>query len=429
MALAADIGLIRGGSGQHAVGLIVRRATKYRRWTSTMNMNLRTESDIALAERLFNELRLRTGTPQGITRVSYGSGEQVAHDIVEREARKIGLEIATDAARNLYMTCRGTTSGKQIFIGSHLDSVPCGGNYDGSAGVLMGLSVLSGFLQAGITPPRDITIMAIRAEESTWFGASDIGSRAALGLLEGKTARGASVSRPDGAWSSDHRCERKCQRFGPRTCVPDSSERVGLFLEPHIEQGPVLVEESTPVGIVTGICGSFRYRHARCEGSYSHSGATPRAYRADAVRATAALVTALDGAWLQLEADGHVLTVTFCQFEPIPTRQPFQKLPVRVHSHSTSAAKSPETLLLMHEELGRAVDLIEAAHKVRFRAGGKTVSGSAQMDRRVVDSLRRSAAEVGVLARVMPSGAGHDLAVFARCGVPTRNDLHPKPER
>ena len=66
---------------------------------------------------------------------------------------------------------------------------------------------------------------------------------------------------------------------------------IGLFIEPHIEQGPRLLTENKPVGIVTGIRGSFRYRSASCTGSYAHSGATPRYLRQDAVRATAALVT------------------------------------------------------------------------------------------------------------------------------------------
>ncbi len=104
--------------------------------------------DIGLAERLFDELRRRTGTNRGITRTSYGLGEQIAHDIVTREARKLGLEISTDAGCNLYLTMKGREEGPAIFIGSHLDSVPMGGNFDGAAGVLLGLSVISGYVRA-----------------------------------------------------------------------------------------------------------------------------------------------------------------------------------------------------------------------------------------------------------------------------------------
>ena len=136
------------------------------------------EPDVALAERIFDELRRQTSDGRGIKRASYGRGEQTAHAIVRREAEELGLTIATDSACNLYMTYPGLMPGRATFVGSHLDSVPVGGNFDGAAGVLMGLSVIAGRQHAGIRPPRDITVMAVRAEESTWFAASYIGSRA-----------------------------------------------------------------------------------------------------------------------------------------------------------------------------------------------------------------------------------------------------------
>ena len=125
--------------------------------------------DIALAERLFTELRDRTSDTRGVTRMSYGPGEEIAHAIVRREAEALGLAVDTDAACNQYVTLPGQSDAPGIVIGSHLDSVPLGGNFDGAAGVLMGLSVLSGLVAAGRVPPRSITVMAIRAEESAWF--------------------------------------------------------------------------------------------------------------------------------------------------------------------------------------------------------------------------------------------------------------------
>ena len=375
--------------------------------------------DIDLAVRLFEELRLRTGTDRGITRASYGLGEQIAHDMARREALKLGLDVATDAGCNLYMTMRGCDEGPAVLIGSHLDSVPMGGNFDGAAGVLLGLAVLSGYAKAGIRPPRDITVMAIRAEESTWFGASYIGSRAAFGQLTGdeldhvrrssdKVALGAAIDVSGG--------DAAALRAGFSYLDP---ARVALFIEPHIEQGPVLAERGIPVGIVTGIRGSFRYRDARCIGAYAHSGATPREYRQDAVLATAALAMELDRAWTELQSEGADLVVTFGQFSTDPAEAAFSKIAGRLNFSLDVRSQEPATLERMKTIVADAVASIEARFSTRFELGAMTTSKPARMNDAIVGALGAAAREQQIEGLVMACGAGHDAAVFAAAGVPT----------
>lgn len=142
------------------------------------------EPDIALAQRLFDTLADKTRDIRGVTRASYGDGEQFAHDLVTAEARKAGLSTWVDAAGNLYVRLSGSKpTGRTIIIGSHLDSVPMGGNFDGAAGVLSGLAVIVGWQKAGFRLADDVIVMAIRAEESNWFPCSYIGSKSAFGLL------------------------------------------------------------------------------------------------------------------------------------------------------------------------------------------------------------------------------------------------------
>ena len=375
--------------------------------------------DIQLAERLFDELKRRTGTNRGITRASYGLGEQIAHDMVRREARKLGLEVKTDPGCNLYMTMKGCEEGPGIFIGSHLDSVPMGGNFDGAAGVLLGLSVISGYVRSGLRPPRDITVMAIRAEESTWFGASYIGSRAALGRLTGREldqvkrssdqiSLGAAIDAAGG--------DTEFLRSGQSYLDPKD---IAMFIEPHIEQGPVLVEKKLPIGIVTGIRGSFRYREARCIGTYAHSGATPREYRSDAVRAAASLVVELDKAWDRLQAEGADLVVTFGQFSTDISEAAFSKIAGKLSFALDVRSQEPETLAKMQAVVAEAVARIETEHRVKFELGRLTDSKAAKMDDAIVASLAGLAKEHGIEAQTMACGAGHDAAVFADAGVPT----------
>ena len=136
---------------------------------------------------LFDQLR-RDGQPPGdeagVWRDTYGPGEQRGHETCAAAAAAMGLTIERDAAANLYMTLPGLdASKKRIVIGSHLDSVPRGGNFDGAAGVVAGLVAIQALRRLGLTPRRGITVMGIRAEESIWFQVSYIGSRAALGTL------------------------------------------------------------------------------------------------------------------------------------------------------------------------------------------------------------------------------------------------------
>lgn len=375
--------------------------------------------DVALAARLFDELGRQTGSGRGVTRASYGLGEQLAHRIARREAEALGLRVTTDAAANLYMTLPGTGGGPAIFVGSHLDSVPVGGNFDGAAGVLMGLAVAAGFRQAGLAPPRDLTVMAIRAEESTWFPASYIGSRAAFGCLtpeelDGVTrasdgvALGAAIRAADG--------DPDALRRGEPQLDP---ARIGVFVEPHIEQGPALIAHGLPLGIVTGIRGSFRHRNARCTGSWAHSGATPRAVRQDAVAAVAALVMAMEEIWTRAEARGEDLTVTFGQVATDTAEHAFSKVAGLVAFSLDVRSQSSDTLAAVRAALPALLGRIEGERRVRFDLGPLSGSEAAAMDPATIDGLAAAAAASGVPATAMPCGAGHDAAVFARMGVPT----------
>lgn len=375
--------------------------------------------DVALAARLFDELRRRTAAGRGVSRASYGLGEQIAHDIIRREAEALALPVSTDAAANLYATLPGASDGPAVIIGSHLDSVPLGGNYDGAAGVLLGLAVMSGLVTAGVTPPGPITLMAIRAEESAWFSASYIGSRAAFGRLsrpelEGVRRAGDGIHL--GAAVAAAGGDPEALAAGHATLDP---ARIRLFLEPHIEQGPVLLARDVPVGIVTGIRGSFRYRYARCCGAYAHSGTTPREDRQDAVRAVARLVVELDAAWERRAAAGEDLTVTVGQFTTDPDEASFSKIAGDVRFSVDVRGADPESLSSMQDEVGRIVAAIEDRERVRFKLGRMTGSEPARMSEKVVTALCSAARLAGVPHVVMPCGAGHDAAVFAQSGVPT----------
>lgn len=377
------------------------------------------EPDIALAERLLDALREGTGGPDGICRDSYGAGEQFAHDLVAAEAARLGLETTRDAALNLYVTLPGRDrAAPRIIIGSHLDSVPNGGNFDGAAGVLGGFAILAGLRRHGVVPARDITLMAIRAEESPWFDVPYVGSRAALGHLSGDelavTRRG--TGRTLAAHIRELGGDPDTLRVGRAHLDPAG---VSAFVEIHIEQGPVLEAAGLPVGIVTAIRGCRRFRNAACFGRVAHSGAEPRAYRSDPVAATAELVRELDSEAEAKEARGEDLTFTVGEFYTDPASHGPSQIAGSTRFVLDIRSTDNGVMRAMETRATDAAQRIAAARRVRFELGPVGVSQPAEMDLGWRARLARAAERTGVPHLTMASGGGHDASVFANTGIPS----------
>jgi N-carbamoyl-L-amino-acid hydrolase len=384
--------------------------------SETIRSNL--TPDVDLASRMFDELRAKSTDGLGVTRDAYGAGERMAHDLARREAEALGLDVQADPVGNLYMTLPGTDrAAKRVLLGSHLDSVKEGGNFDGAAGVLAGLAAVAGLKRAGFRPSRDITVMATRAEEAgAWFPTSYPGSRGALGMLK---AAELEVKRQDtGRSLADHMREEGFDPDfalrGEKVVTPDNT---AAFLEVHIEQGPVLDAEEIPVAVVTGIPGSRRLRQGRVLGEYNHSGGTPRRYRRDAAIALAELALGLDEEWALLEAHGHKLVCTFCTLATT-AEAGFTKIPGEATFMLDVRSVNPASVDAIFARLAVLVPEIEARRGVKFDLGPETGSTASPMDAGVRAGLARAAEAIGVRHMEMASGGGHDAAAFAAAGIP-----------
>jgi beta-ureidopropionase / N-carbamoyl-L-amino-acid hydrolase len=373
------------------------------------------QPDLKLAAALFDSLGRATRRGRGIVRDSYGEGEQAAHDIMRAAAESIRLEVSIDAIGNLMMTLPGRDRGAaRIIIGSHLDSVPQGGNFDGAAGVVAGLVVLKALREAHTAVDGDITVMGIRAEESAWFDIAYLGSGGAFGLLDPACL---SIPRSDNGRSLEATLMQR--GFDPaaireRRRLLDP-ERIRAYLELHIEQGPTLVARQLPAAVVTGIRGCRRFRNARCLGQYAHSGAVNRAHRHDAVAATVALLHHLETVWLQHEQAGADLVITSGELYTDPAMHGPSKIAGETRFVIDIRSVSDATMAEVADEARRAAARIGAAYRVSFDLGATSDSPAAVMDGRLRESLR------GQLERPfeMASGAGHDAAIFAKMGIPT----------
>ncbi len=375
--------------------------------------------ELAFAGDLFARLRAGSRTRLGVTRASYGDGEQMAHDLIAGEAVRLGLERRIDAAGNLYVTLPGRDRSLPVLMtGSHLDSVPEGGNYDGAAGVVAGLAMLARWRRAGRQPERDITVMGVRAEELSWFPAPYIGSRAAFGRLEA-AALDACVRPDTGRTLAAHMKESGFDPDAIRRGEPQlDPARIKAFLELHIEQGPILVARKLPVGIVTGIRGNLRYKHCHVTGRYGHAGAEPRETRADALLAAVAFASRLEELWLDHEKRGLDLVCTVGQFHTDTRVHTMTKIPGEVWFTMDIRSDDNAILLEVDRQLRAIAAEIALARGVKIDMGPFTNALPGPIDPGLRARLQELAASLGIAHMVLRSGAGHDAAVFATSGVP-----------
>ncbi|TNE64727.1 MAG: Zn-dependent hydrolase [Rhodobacteraceae bacterium] len=379
----------------------------------------RTEELSILAAEMFEDIRALSRDKAGVSRPAFSETETKTLDYLAARARAEGLCVTEDAGRNLLFSLPEHEIVKRFtVIGSHVDSVPMGGNYDGLSGVIAGLIVLIAARRGQRHLYRPVKVLAMRGEESAWFGACYIGSKLLTGTLpEGEfNAAHKGDSRPLSAHLEDLGIDTAPVKAHRPLC---DLSRIEAYLELHIEQGPLLVERNIPAAVVTGIRGNFRYRDARCIGQPGHSGAVPRAYRHDPVLAFAELMHRLDGTWQHLLNTGQDLVLTSGVVGTDPTRHAIARIPDEIGFSLDIRSQDTETLDRMRAYLKGEMADIARSRGVRFELGAEVAVAPALMDPTLVKALEKAMARVSGEAFSMASGGGHDAAVFAQAGVPS----------
>ncbi|WP_066704843.1 Zn-dependent hydrolase [Celeribacter ethanolicus] len=373
----------------------------------------------ALATEMFEDIRALSRDTAGVSRPAFSEIETETLDYLSKRARAEGLCFEEDAGRNLVFYLPQHAAAKRYtVIGSHVDSVPMGGNYDGLAGVIAGLMVLIEARRGSRALPRPLRVLAMRGEESAWFGACYLGSKMLTGTLP--EAEFNAAHKADGRPLSAHLDALGIDIAPVKAQEPICDlSRIEAYLELHIEQGPLLVERNIPAAVVTGIRGNFRYRDARCIGQAGHSGAVPRAYRHDPVLAFAELMHRLDGTWQHLLNTGQDLVLTSGVVGTDPTRHAIARIPDEIGFSLDIRSQDTETLDRMRAYLKGEMADIARSRGVRFELGPEVAVAPALMDPTLVKALEKAMARVSGEAFSMASGGGHDAAVFAQAGVPS----------
>jgi N-carbamoyl-L-amino-acid hydrolase len=319
-----------------------------------------------------------------------------------------GLATRIDPAGNLIGRRSGAKPGAgAILIGSHSDTVPSGGRFDGAAGVIAGLEVARALQEAGHDLDHDLEIIDCLAEEVSAFGISCVGSRAIAGIL---TQDMLAYEGPGG-----ERLAQAIMRMGgdPERLSDAKRSDIAVFLELHIEQGPVLETEHIDVGVVETIAGITRLE-LTITGRADHAGTTPIHLRSDALVAAARAILSIQDIAREINrtGDGYfVATTGEIHAEPNAANV----VPGRVRLVVDARAERRPTM-------ERFVSRITGEMPSVIAASGAELSGVATLsdappahgDIGLCVALTDAAEKLGFTHRRMTSGAGHDAAHFSR---------------
>ena len=370
------------------------------------------------AAAIFDHVRSMSADTEGVTRQGYGPVESKVLEWLEGIGKALDLEIEHDAAGNVWMTLPGRDRSLPAFVaGSHADSVPEGGNFDGLAGITAALCVARELRRASVTPERDYRVLMLRCEESSFFGKAYVGSLGMMGRL--KESDLALKHRTTGVTLGEYirACGLDPTRLTTGTPVIDPS-RIAAFVELHIEQGPTLTSQvQTRTGIVTGIRGNIRHKAVRVYGETAHSGAVDKQYRHDAVMAATRLITRMDDLWDKHLEKGDDLVFTVGVIKTSETAA-ISVIPGLVSFTVDMRSLSAETCRVFHEELLAEAKRLEAERGVKFEFDDALFTAPAHVDEKLAARLEETAQRALLPVMRLPSGAGHDSAMLGNCGIP-----------
>ncbi len=347
---------------------------------------------------------------RGISRLGFSEPDRKARSWLIEEMSRAGLDVWVDQAANIH----GRRAGKQpdlpaILFGSHIDSVPEGGIFDGTLGVLGALEVVRTLSDLGEQTRRPLELIVWADEEGVHFGQGLFGSRAATaGPMRGEL---------DLTGSDGVSLHEWIVRYGQN---PNEIERAILdpksyaaYFELHIEQGPTLDRDGVPIGIVEGIVGIYRFQ-AQVVGFANHAGTTPMSERRDAMISASKLTQAVRE-----------------EVMAKPGRQVGNVGLVRALPGAPNVVPGRVEVTIELRDLDESV-VADVIARVRLRAAeigredGTEIAiepfaaeGPAHMDVGLQDHIDHSAGSLGLGTYRLPSGAGHDAQNVARHGIPT----------
>lgn len=380
-------------------------------------------------ERIKNHLEqldVYTATPdQGTTRLTYSKEDLGARNYLKSEMAKVGLTVSEDAIGNIYGRLEGANPDlPAVIVGSHFDSVPNGGAFDGPAGVITGLEVASVFHEQQIKPYFPLEIIAMVEEEGARFGAGLLASRAITGKVTKEMLH--EMKDADGITAAEAMAGLGFDANKVHTAIR-TKDSVKAFIELHIEQGPVLESANEDVALVDTVVGLTEIK-VTIKGQAGHAGTTPMLDRKDALVAAVEILKELPELAIQ-EGGGTVLTIGKLNVYPnganvIPDKVVFTvDIRAKEEIHVLNTLEKTKKIIQSAEKNGITCEIEDMLYEK-----------PTYLSKEIHQALTESADKLGFKYRTMVSGAGHDAMIFAGMTevglifVPRHNGISHAPE-
>jgi len=337
----------------------------------------------------------------GIKRLTVSDEDKKVRDWFKAECEKLGCKVDVDEVGNMFATRPGRSKDLlPIAMGSHLDTQPTGGKFDGVLGVLGALEALRTMVDMGYETNAPIMIANWTNEEGSRFAPAMLCSGVYAGVFT-----------PDFAWEREDRSGVKLGdeliRIGYKGPHKAGAIKFSAMFELHIEQGPILEAEGKVVGVVTGVQG-MRWYEVTLKGQESHTGATPMGLRRNALLAAAQMISAInDIGFAHLPGVASVGLIE---------NRPNSRNVVPGEVFFTVDLRHPDeaVLDLMEKDFRKVIAKIAEAGRVSLDEKRIWNSPAVKFATELIDCVRKGVAQAGFASRDMASGAGHDAAYIAR---------------
>lgn len=360
------------------------------------------------ADRLWEslmEMAKLGGTPRGgVCRLTLSDVDKASRDLFVMWCRDAGLDVTIDAMGNIF----GRRDGRSpwlppVLAGSHLDSQPTGGKFDGAYGVMAALEAIRVLNDAGLETDHPVEIVSWTNEEGARFPPPMVSSGVFAGVFTADWAY--ALTDDDGKVFGD-----ELRRIGYAGPTPCAKRPLAAYFEAHIEQGPVLEDEGTPIGVVTGAMGQ-RWFEVECKGEEAHAGPTPMERRRDALVAASHLIVRINR--LATETGGRA---TVGRISVSPSSRNI--VPGSAWFTVDTRHEADAGLDVMENALRGAIANVQAATGVEIALRPFWSFPATPFNPDCIEMVRASAEKLGLSHRAIVSGAGHDAVYIARV-VPT----------
>lgn len=339
----------------------------------------------------------------GVSRVALTPTDRLARRELVELLRIEGLEVRVDEVGNIFGRL-GSWERPGVLMGSHLDTVPAGGRYDGTAGIVAAVEVIRALREDGRLPGCPLGVASFTAEESTRYGVATVGSKVMAGVMSLEAAMALTDA-------GGEPLARALAEYGGREWVsgPRDPGKVGAFLELHVEQGRELERGGLEVGVVTHIAAPTRLK-LTVFGQAGHSGSAPMGLRKDGLTAAAELILALEQLGEDEAEHGTVATATILALHPVSINVIPGEVELGIDVRSLDGVSKRRAVQRFLALAQRVCDL----RGIRFSASYLADEEPAQLDPALVAAASLACTRLGARHMLMVSRAGHDAANLTR---------------